>query len=111
MRAKSLLIAAALVLLSSSLPAASAQMTPAFGPKQYTRTAGPPQTFTEHFHHCGTAACQIVIVNGNADGSNRVSSASISLNGVEIRPLRSLRPAGDIVSKRSVAQGAITRYA
>src|SRR5439155_17461215 len=39
---------------------------------------------TETFQHCGTAPCQLVIVNGNANGSNRISSASISLNGVQV---------------------------
>jgi hypothetical protein len=62
----------------------AAAMTPVFGPKQYTRTAGPPQTFTETFQHCGTTPCQLVMVNGNADGTNRISSASISLNGTQI---------------------------
>src|SRR5947209_18303815 len=62
----------------------AAQMMTGFGPKQYTRSAGPPQTFTETFQHCGTAPCQLVVVNGNADGSNRISSASISLNGAQI---------------------------
>jgi hypothetical protein len=71
--------------LVSILPSPiAAQMTPAFGPRQYSRIAGPPQTFTETFQHCGTAQCQIVVVNGNADGSNRMSSASIVLNGMEI---------------------------
>jgi hypothetical protein len=58
--------------------------TVVFGPKQYTRRAGPPQTFTETFQRCGTAPAQIVVVNGNADGSNRVNSASILLNGAQI---------------------------
>src|SRR6266480_863840 len=63
----------------------AAPMTPIFGPKQYTRIAGRPQTFTETFQHpCGTAPCQIVVVNGNADGTKRISSASISLNGGQI---------------------------
>ena len=63
----------------------AAPMTPIFGPKQYTRIAGRPQTFTETFQHpCGTAQCQIVVVNGNADGAKRISSASIFLNGKEI---------------------------
>jgi hypothetical protein len=62
----------------------AAAMTPVFGPKQYTRAAGPPQTFTETFQHCGTAPCQLVMVNGNADGRNRISSASISLNGTQV---------------------------
>jgi hypothetical protein len=36
------------------------------------------------FDRCGTAACQLLITNGNADGKERVSSASILLNGEEI---------------------------
>ena len=72
-------------LLAFSLTAAGAvPMTPAFGPERYTRTAGPPNVFSTTFQHCGTAPCQIVVVNGNADGSNRISSASIFLNGLQI---------------------------
>jgi len=73
-------------LFASSFPSASTaqEMTPAFGPKQFTRTAGPPQTFTETFQHCGTAACQIVVTNGNPDGTGRISSSSIRLNGVQV---------------------------
>lgn len=85
MRLRSVLI----VLLATSLASiflatSAAQETPAFGPTQFNRTAGPPNTFTETFQHCGTAPCRIVIVNGNADGSHRVSSATIYLNGVQI---------------------------
>ena len=72
------------LLAGAVLPLASAQYTPAIGPKQYTRTAGPPNHFIENFEHCGTAGCRIVVVNGNADGSDRISSASIFLNGVQI---------------------------
>jgi hypothetical protein len=73
------------VALMAMLPVSSiAQMTPAFGPKQYMRTTGHPNTFTDTFSHCGTQPCQIVVVNGNADGSDRVSSGSISLNGVQV---------------------------
>lgn len=61
-----------------------AEMTPAFGPRQYTRVAGQPETFTETFPHCGTAACQMVVTNGSPDGTKRVSSASISLNGAPV---------------------------
>ena len=72
--------------LLAKMPALSiaAQMTPVFGPAQYMRIAGPPQTFTGAFKHCGTQQCQIVVVNGDVNGKNRISSASISLNGKEI---------------------------
>jgi hypothetical protein len=64
--------------------AVSANMTTIFGPTQYTRSGGPPQTFTATFQHCGTAPCQLVVLNGTADGRHRVSSGSISLNGAQI---------------------------
>lgn len=76
---------AILALGPMTLPASGDEPpTLAFGPKQYNRLAGRPQTFTETFQHCGTAPCQIVVVNGNPDGTKRVSSASISLNGVQV---------------------------
>src|SRR5262249_39753574 len=61
----------------------TAQMTPVFGPRQYTRLPGPEQTFTETFKHCGSSPCQIVVINGNADGTQRVRG-SVFLNGVRI---------------------------
>src|SRR5437867_8701221 len=87
-----LLLLSLLFLLSSvtltstvrTLQAPCAAMTVAFGPKQYIGAAGPPETFTETFQHCGTSPCQIVVVNGKADGTQRISSASISLNGQQI---------------------------
>lgn len=72
------------VLTSPTSTASDAPMTIAFGPKQFSRAGGAPQTFTETFQHCGNAPCQIVVVNGSADGSRRISSASISLNGRQI---------------------------
>jgi hypothetical protein len=79
------IVQTATVLLSIWAAPAGAQVTAAFGPKRYTRTAGPPQTFTETFPHCGSSQhCRVVIVNGNDDGAGRVASASISLNGVEV---------------------------
>src|SRR5713101_7997501 len=85
MRAKyfciALLAAFGAVLFASS---SAAQLAPTFGPKRYTRTAGRPQTFTETFPRCGGAPCQLVVVNGSADGSHRVSVASIFLDGVRI---------------------------
>ena len=39
---------------------------------------------TETFRYDGTSPCQIVVVNGKADGTQRISSALISLNGQQI---------------------------
>jgi hypothetical protein len=55
------------VLILVMVPAYStAQMTPVFGPVQFTRSTAAPQTFTDAFSHCGVAACQIAVVNGSA---------------------------------------------
>ncbi len=99
MRTRCFSIALVATLLALTLPSSvAAEATPALGPKQYTRVAGPPQTFIETFQHCGTASCQIVVINGNADGTNRVSSASLSLNGVQvIGPSSFNQKAGKIV--------------
>jgi hypothetical protein len=55
-----------------------------FGPKQYTRASGPPQTITETFARCAGGSCRLVIVNGDLNGAKRVSSASVFLNGKQI---------------------------
>lgn len=72
------------ITLGTGASPVAAENTGVFGPEQYAREAGPPQTFTAAFPHCGTAACQLLVTNGNADGSSRVSSASVSINGEEI---------------------------
>ena len=60
--------------------------TPVFGPQTYTRTTGAPNQYTTTF----TAPAWVVspynlhVVNGDANGNYRISSATISLNGVQI---------------------------
>lgn len=75
-------VGTALCLASAAYSDAS--MTTTFGPKQYTRTAGPPPTYTDTFDFCGTAPSQIVVINGDASGKHRISSASVFLNGKQI---------------------------
>jgi hypothetical protein len=84
MRARHVLVALVTALVAVTFASASGASSTTFGPKQYTRTAGPTQTFTEVFPRCAGAPCQLVVTNGNADGSNRISSASIFLNGKQI---------------------------
>jgi hypothetical protein len=72
------------ILLAAPFDGSSAATAPTFGPKQYTRIAGPPQTFTEVFPRCGGAPCQLVVMNGDGNGQKRISSASIFLNGKQI---------------------------
>jgi hypothetical protein len=59
-----------------------------FGPKTYTITAGKPQTFFEtvlldpSLNCDGKAAFVLVMQNGDGNGSNAISSGSVTLNGV-----------------------------
>ena len=57
-----------------------------FGPEHFVRTTGTPVTETRTFSISATAAppYRFCLVNGDIDGTNRVSSASIVLNGQEV---------------------------
>lgn len=55
-----------------------------FGPKRYTGTIGAPNTFSDSVPRCGGDSCYLIVMNGNADGTNRISSARVSLNGVDL---------------------------
>lgn len=57
-----------------------------FGPQTYQRTAGPPNQFTDTFTlPAGTTLPYTLhVVNGNADGTKRISSATVKLNGTQI---------------------------
>jgi hypothetical protein len=57
--------------------------TLAFGPKQYLRTRGKPNNYTDSFSATpggGTLAVQ----NGDDNGNQRVSSAIVMLNGIQV---------------------------
>jgi len=84
MRARYLLITLLAMVVAAQFGVSGAVASPTFGPKQYTRMAGPPQTFTEVFPRCGGAPCQLVVINGDGHGGNRSSSASVFLNGKQI---------------------------
>ncbi len=85
-RARRLIPALAVLLLAlgAARPAAATEQ-PVFGPQQYTRTAGPPNQFTDNFPLPPTLAApfRLHVQNGNPDGSNRISSATITLNGTQ----------------------------
>ena len=57
-----------------------------FGPTQYTRTSGPPNQFAATIPLPPTlvAPFRLHVQNGNPDGSNRISSATITLNGTQV---------------------------
>ncbi len=69
-----------IITLIIASPALSATV---FGPKQYVRTSGAPNTYTDTFQSSGGAGV-LIIRNGSATGDNSVTSAKIYLNGVEI---------------------------
>jgi len=57
-----------------------------FGPRRFDRTTGPPNQYVEQFSVPAGFISPITlhIQNGEADGTHRVSSATIKLNGVDI---------------------------
>ncbi len=78
-------IIAVALLLGICITTASAREVTRFGPKQYTRSAGKPQTITDTF--VASAAIgegKIIIENGAGDQGSRVRSAVVSLNGKEV---------------------------
>jgi hypothetical protein len=56
-----------------------------FGPTQFSRATAPPQDVTRTFQNCAPSAeYKLVVLNGNVDGTSRVSSGSLAINGTEI---------------------------
>jgi len=57
-----------------------------FGPKRYNRTTGKPNTYQDHFTlpQAATSPFILNVVNGAPNGSNRVSSGTIKINGTTI---------------------------
>ncbi len=57
-----------------------------FGPTQYNRTAGAPNVYNGSFSVPASAGApfQLRIVNGAANGLNRITSGSVKVNGVQV---------------------------
>ncbi|HEX6396350.1 MAG TPA: hypothetical protein VFZ95_02915, partial [Steroidobacteraceae bacterium] len=72
--------------LFALLAFAQAPDQPVFGPKAYVRTAGAPDTYTDSFTVPPSAGApfQLRIVNGAANGENRISSGWVKVNGVQV---------------------------
>lgn len=69
-------------------------------PKTYTRTTAQPNSYMESFTNCEPQAqYKLVVMNGNADGSQRLSSATILLNGQEVLRSSELNQNVDKVEK------------
>jgi len=77
------------ILLAAAASSASSQNaldTTLFGPKQYVRNASTPLLQTDTFSVPSAIATpfQLRIVNGEANGAKRISSAWIKVNGVQV---------------------------
>ncbi|MGH9871912.1 MAG: PKD domain-containing protein, partial [Pyrinomonadaceae bacterium] len=72
--------------IGSVWPAHSGSSITTFGPRRFDRTTGPPNQYLEQFSLPAGAISpyKLHIQNGSLDGTNRVSSATIKLNGVVI---------------------------
>ncbi len=72
--------------LAVAAPPAFATEQVIFGPVTHTRTTGPPNQFTDTFALPSTliAPFRLHVQNGNPDGSHRISSATITLNGTQV---------------------------
>jgi len=79
---KSLIIALALFLGVFIVTSSAVEVT-RFGPKQYVRATGKPQTVTDTFASYAGAGL-IIVENGDAAGGHRISSAVITLNGQQV---------------------------
>jgi RHS repeat-associated protein len=67
-------------------PAQSGSNMTVFGPRRYDRTNGAPNQYVDQFSLPGgvTSPFSVHIQNGALDGSSRVSSATVKLNGIDI---------------------------
>ena len=57
-----------------------------FGPQQYLRTDGAPNSYTDSFTVPASVGTpfRLRIVNGAANGDNRITSGSVKVNGVQV---------------------------
>jgi hypothetical protein len=78
MKAQSILL---FILISHALSAD----TTFYGPQAFVRQKAGPTDFSEAFAVCRTdGAFTLHVVNGDPGGNNKVSSAAISINNVEV---------------------------
>jgi hypothetical protein len=84
---KKTILIALFLFLSLFLGTSSAVDVTLFGPKQYLRTTGSANVYTDTFSAIAGEA-KLTVKNGDWDGSQRItdaiSSASVAVNGVEI---------------------------
>lgn len=71
------------LLLGLFLGTASAGEATLFGPKQYLRTTGSPNVYSDTFSAIQGQGV-LIVRNGDADGGHRVTSAEVLVNGEQI---------------------------
>ncbi|HKS29789.1 MAG TPA: PKD domain-containing protein [Pyrinomonadaceae bacterium] len=80
-----LFVSALLILAFQFAAPSTPSQTPVFGPKTFTQPPGPPKVFVENFNISNlNATYGLVIQNGGADGSGRISSGEVVLNNNEV---------------------------
>lgn len=84
---------------------AQAAPFPLFGLERFTREAGSPDTLSRSFAACNTKAIYQLVVENGAAGRDRVSSATLQLNGVEIVRSSDLNQRVERIEKEVTLQG------
>ncbi len=85
---------------------------PVFGPETYVRTEGPPDTFQEAFPALPGGYWLAVLNGGEQEGDdsheneNRVTSATLTLNGVDVVTPSDLNKNVDLVEKQVLLRDA-----
>lgn len=87
---------------------AQAAPLPLFGPEKFTREAVAPDTLSRTFEACNTGAVYRLVVENGAAGKDRVSSVTVSLNGVEVVRPSDLNQRVDRIEKEVALQGENT---
>src|SRR4030042_4989367 len=84
-RSKSFLIRLAFVLITMILwsPNLVLSATTIYAPKKFVRSTGKPVVVTETFSAPSATTYNLIVFNGEK-GKNRVSSATVKINGIEI---------------------------
>jgi hypothetical protein len=90
-----------LVALLLALPTLAAANDPAFEPRKYVRTTGAPNAFSENFRACGLDREFRLIVENGPEGLSRVSSGTVTLNGVELVHERDLNQQIATIARRT----------
>ena len=91
------ILALPLVLAAANLPSAAAPLL--FGPQTYERTGGTPDQYADSFDSPIAVGAIVWIQNGDGDGGDRTTSATVRVNGVQIAGPSDFNRPLDLVTK------------